>query len=146
MRYTIDDRAETFEHCVMWARLYLEEQYHNQISQLLYNFSPAQVTSTGAPFWSGPKCCPKPHNFDLKNPMQLDYVVAAANLRAFICVQVPEFIPKYEVRIAVTDSEAQENNAINDMDRLSQLQKELPSSEELKNLKIQIVAFEKDDD
>ncbi|GIY15386.1 ubiquitin-like modifier-activating enzyme 1 [Caerostris darwini] len=162
-RVIIDDRPESFEQCIMWSRLHWEEQYHNQISQLLFNFPPDQVTSTGAPFWSGPKRCPKPLKFDVRNPMHLDYIVAAANLRAFMyglpvnrdrkyisdlveSIQVPEFIPKSGIRIAVTDSEAQDNHATADMDRISQLQKELPSPEELKSLNIQPIEFEKDDD
>ena len=61
-------------------------------------------------------------------PLHMDYVVAAANLRAFMYgipsnkdydyiarkaseVHVPEFKPKSGIKIAVTDSEAQEHNA-----------------------------------
>ncbi|GBN90139.1 Ubiquitin-like modifier-activating enzyme 1, partial [Araneus ventricosus] len=162
-RVVIDDRPGSFQHCVMWARLHWEEQYHNQISQLLYNFPPDQLNSTGALFWSGPKRCPKPLKFDVNNPLHLDYIVAAANLRAFMydlpvnkdrkyiasvvdSVKVPEFVPKSGVRIAVTDSESHENDATADTDHLSQLQKDLPSPEELKALNIQPIEFEKDDD
>ncbi|XP_054711827.1 ubiquitin-like modifier-activating enzyme 1 isoform X2 [Uloborus diversus] len=162
-RVIMDERPKSFKDCIVWARLHWEEQYHNQISQLLYNFPPDQLTSSGAPFWSGPKRCPKPLVFDINNPLHLDYVAAAANLRAFMygipanrdkeniaemisSVKVPEFIPKSGVRIAITDSEAQENNATADIDRLSQLQSELPHPKELNNLKIQPIEFEKDDD
>ncbi|KAG8177352.1 hypothetical protein JTE90_028350 [Oedothorax gibbosus] len=127
-RVIIDDRPESFDQCVMWARYHWAEQYHNQISQLLFNFPSDQVTNTGTPFWSGPKRCPKPLDFDVNNPMHLDYIVAAANLRAFMYglptnsdrkhiaelvsnIQVPKFVPKSGVRIAVTDSEANDHNA-----------------------------------
>lgn len=62
--------------------MYWEEQYANQIKQLLFNFPPDQVTSSGQPFWSGPKRCPEPLVFDVNIPLHLDYVYAAANLRA----------------------------------------------------------------
>ena len=78
----VDDKPKDFADCVKWARLYWEEQYANQIKQLLYNFPPDQVTSSGAPFWSGPKRCPDPLVFDVKDPLHLDYIFAAANLRA----------------------------------------------------------------
>ena len=83
-----------------------------------------QKTSSGAPFWSGPKRCPHHIEFDVNNSLHLDYVFAAANLRAEVygikqnrdrdavakitsLVKVPEFTPKSGVRIAVTDAEAQ---------------------------------------
>lgn len=42
------------------------------------------MTSTGQPFWSGPKRCPEPLEFDVSDPLHLDYVVAAANLKATV--------------------------------------------------------------
>ena len=38
--------------------------------------------SLGQPFWSGPKRCPHPLVFDVNNAVHLDYVAAAANLKA----------------------------------------------------------------
>ncbi|XP_035226335.1 ubiquitin-like modifier-activating enzyme 1 [Stegodyphus dumicola] len=81
-RVIVDDRPELFEHCVTWARLHWEEQYHNQISQLLYNFPPDQVTSSGAPFWSGPKRCPKPLKFDVNN-VSFHYLKNVCSIAAF---------------------------------------------------------------
>lgn len=118
----VTERPKSFEECVAWARLHWEEQYNNQIQQLLYNFPRDQVTTSGAPFWSGPKRCPHPLKFSPANNLHLEYVYAAANLRAFmyglpqvrdrrqvaaICeqVMVPEFTPKSGIRIAVNDSE-----------------------------------------
>ena len=48
-------RPSSFEDCIEWARKYWQEMFHNQIAQLLHNFPADQVTSTGQPFWSGPK-------------------------------------------------------------------------------------------
>ena len=81
----IDERPKTIEDCVKWARFHFQEQYSNQISQLLFNFPPDQQTSSGQPFWSGPKRCPEPIAFDVENAMHLDYVFATANLRAAVC-------------------------------------------------------------
>lgn len=68
--------------CIKWARNHWEEHYANQIKQLLYNFPPDQITSSGQPFWSGPKRCPQPLLFDINDDLHLDYIYAAANLRA----------------------------------------------------------------
>lgn len=67
-----------------WARFHFEENFSSQIKQLLFNFPKDQVTSTGQPFWSGPKRCPEPSVFDVNNQLHLDYVFAAANLKAEI--------------------------------------------------------------
>lgn len=85
----IQDRPMSFDDCVAWARLHWEAQYSNQIKQLLYNFPPDQQTTSGAPFWSGPKRCPSPLAFDPSDELHLDYVVAAANLRATVYGMAP---------------------------------------------------------
>lgn len=100
-RALVDERPKDFEECVQWARHHWQEQYRNQIKQLLFNFPPEQLTSSGTfkvyfrpirfnyhvsclgqPFWSGPKRCPHPLAFDASNPLHMDYIVAAANLKA----------------------------------------------------------------
>ena len=63
----VDERPETFKNCVTWARNLFQDNYSNQITQLLFNFPKDQVTSTGTPFWSGPKRCPHSLVFDVKN-------------------------------------------------------------------------------
>jgi ubiquitin-activating enzyme E1 len=80
----IDDRPSSFADCIKWARLHFEENFSNQIKQLLFNFPRDQQTSTGQPFWSGPKRCPDAIVFDVNDPLHLDYVFAAANLKAEI--------------------------------------------------------------
>merc|ERR1719305_1942775 len=115
-RLLVKERPSNFEDCVAWARLLWQELFHNQIAQLLHNFPPDQVTSTGSPFWSGPKKCP--------TALVWNFEEAAANLKAEIYgieknkdrsvikaiiakVNVPTFEPKSGIKIAVTDAEAQ---------------------------------------
>ena len=57
--------------------------YHNQIAQLIYNFPLDMVTSSGAPFWSGPKRPPTTLAFSTDDPLHMEFIVSAANLRAF---------------------------------------------------------------
>lgn len=78
----ITDKPNNFADCVKWARLHWQDHFSNQIRQLLFNFPPDQTTSSGQPFWSGPKRCPEPLTFNINDPMHLDYVYAAANLKA----------------------------------------------------------------
>lgn len=164
-RFLIVERPNNFEDCVKWARLHWQEQYDNQIRQLLYNFPPDRTTTSGAPFWSGPKRCPHYLTFTVEDPMHLDYVVAAANLKAYVYgipqirdrqqirdilgkIKVPDFVPKSGIKIAVSDSEAQSSmndGGMPDMDRLSLIKEELPAPEKI-NLSINPIDFEKDDD
>ncbi|XP_015599069.1 ubiquitin-like modifier-activating enzyme 1 [Cephus cinctus] len=161
----VDERPKSFADCIAWARCHWQEQYNNQIRQLLFNFPPEQIGSSGQPFWSGPKRCPIPLIFDVNDSLHLDYIVAAANLKAVIyglptnrnreeiasivnTVQVPEFTPKSGVKIAETDSQVQVSNGSGNVDheRLTQLQEELPKSDQMKGLVIHPQEFEKDDD
>lgn len=164
-RFLVVERPKSFDDCVRWSRLHWQEQYDNQIRQLLFNFPPDRTTSSGAPFWSGPKRCPHNLTFSAEDPMHLDYIVAASNLKAYVYgieqirdrqkvkdilarVDVPEFIPKSGVKIAVNDTEAQSNpndGGMPDMDRLSLIKDELPAPETVK-ISINPVDFEKDDD
>lgn len=166
-RALVDERPRDFAACVAWARLHWQEQYHNQIKQLLFNFPTDQLTSSGQPFWSGPKRCPHPLVFDADTALHLDYVLAAANLKAEVygieqCrdraavaalvakVDVPEFTPRSGVKIAVSDAEAAAaaggGGQNVDEDRVSQLMAELPSIQQLAGLKMKPLDFEKDDD
>lgn len=161
-----DEIPNNFEECVAWARLYWQELFHNQIAQLLHNFPPDQKTSTGTPFWSGPKRCPKALVFDVNEPLHMDFIEAAANLRAEVyglpqnknrkqitailsTVNVPEFKPRSGVKIAVTEAQANEianNQETSDADQLKELVSQIPSRESLKDRSITVLDFEKDDD
>lgn len=161
----VDERPHSFEDCVIWARNHWQEQYSNQIRQLLFNFPHDQLTASGQPFWSGPKRCPKHLDFSVDEPFHLDYVFAAANLKAEVYgipqnrnrdqvaemvkkVVVPEFTPKSGVKIAVNDSQMQMANGSGavDHDKIGQLQRELPSRDSFNILRITPLEFEKDDD
>jgi ubiquitin-activating enzyme E1 len=100
-----------------------EKQYNNAIQQLLYNFPKDAVSSTGTPFWSGPKRAPDPLKFDASNPTHFAFIEAATNLHAFNyninvkgkskqdylqaleAVIVPDFSPDANVKIQADDKE-----------------------------------------
>lgn len=161
----VDQVPGCFADCIAWARNLFQANYVNQIKQLLFNFPPDQQTSTGTPFWSGPKRCPHPLVFDADVEMHLDYVVAAANLRALnygipqnrnrseiaalaTGVHVPEFTPRSGVTIAVNESEAASHSRTDssfDLEAIKKLKESLPKPSEL-GLKLHPIEFEKDDD
>uniref|UniRef100_A0A8B9HXC7 Ubiquitin-like modifier activating enzyme 1 n=1 Tax=Astyanax mexicanus TaxID=7994 RepID=A0A8B9HXC7_ASTMX len=159
----VTDCPRGWDDCVTWARNHWQCQYNNNIRQLLHNFPPDQLTSSGAPFWSGPKRCPHPLEFSTSNDLHMDYVLAGANLyaqtyglqgstdRAALAkllqdIKVPEFTPKSGVKIHVSDQELQSANASVDDSRLEELKTLLPAVEASNQFKLQAIDFEKDDD
>ncbi|TPP55713.1 Ubiquitin activating enzyme [Fasciola gigantica] len=160
----VDKKPASFDDCVSWARLLWQDLYSNSIVQLLFNFPSDHRTATGADFWSGTKRCPHPLQFDIKNPMHLDFVMAAANLRAFMfgipqcrnisklipmieAVNIPVFKPRTGVRIEVTETEAQARSAasMTDASRVTEIRSALSDVDTAK-MKLNVVEFEKDDD
>lgn len=168
--YLVADKPLSFEDCVIWARLQFENQYNNAIQQLLYNFPKDSVSSSGVPFWSGPKRAPTPLKFDSSNDEHLRFIVAAANLHAFNygintkgvdnqLIQkvldnmiIPDFSPNPSVKIQADDSEPDPNapaanaSSFDDNSELQEIAKTLPSPSSLAGFKLQPVEFEKDDD
>ncbi|XP_059490733.1 ubiquitin-like modifier-activating enzyme 1 [Neocloeon triangulifer] len=156
------DRPKNFQDCVAWARNYWQEQYSNQIKQLLHNFPPDLKTSTGHDFWSGPKRQPTPLEFDIRNEVHLDFIVAAANLLAQVygiqknldrqrvtemvqAVHVPHFVSRDGVSIAENDSQLANDSA--DMDQEENIVQELEEARnQVAGLIINPLDFEKDDD
>lgn len=166
--YLGTERPLSFEQCIVWARHEFEKNFHNEIAQLLYNFPKDSTTSSGTPFWSGPKRAPNPLAFSTSNTEHLAFVVAAANLHAFNYglkgpndmskyrevldnIIVPEFIPRSGVKIQANENEPDPNandaaGANIEGDELTALAESLPQPSTLAGFRLTPVEFEKDDD
>ncbi|KAF1347134.1 ubiquitin-activating enzyme E1 [Delphinella strobiligena] len=164
----VDDKPSSYEDCIKWARTQFEKQYNNAIQQLLFNFPKDSKTSSGQPFWSGPKRAPDALRFDPKNPTHFTFVLSAANLHAFNYnipqkqqkdkaeiikyledMIVPEFKPDPGVKIQANDSDPDPNNAsapTDENDDLNRIAESLPSPKSLGDFRLTPVEFEKDDD
>ncbi|XP_063104939.1 ubiquitin-like modifier-activating enzyme 7 isoform X4 [Cavia porcellus] len=75
-------RPQTWQDCVEWALGHWRLRFCDDIIRLLRLFPPYKVHEDGAPFWSGPKQCPQPLEFDISQDMHFLYILAAANLYA----------------------------------------------------------------
>ena len=168
--YLVTEKPLSFEDCIVWARMQFEKEYNNAIQQLLYNFPKDSKTSSGAPFWSGPKRAPSPLKFNAANPAHIGFVIAAANLHAYNygikspvttgkdryskvmnSMIIPEFSPNPAVKIQADDNDpdpnAQANNSnFDDNSELEQIISQLPHPKSLSGFKLEPVEFEKDDD
>ncbi|KAM7222764.1 hypothetical protein V8F06_001951 [Rhypophila decipiens] len=167
LNYLKDERPLTFEDCVQWARNLFEKEYANKIQQLLHNFPKDSVSSTGTPFWSGPKRAPDPLKFDPENRTHFSFLEAATNLHAFnynINVKgkgktdylqaldsmiIPDFSPDSNVKIQADDKDPDPNAASSSFDDTAELERltaALPDPKSLAGFKLTPVEFEKDDD
>ncbi|POS85648.1 ubiquitin-activating enzyme E1 [Erysiphe pulchra] len=165
--FLVDERPLSVEDCIKWARYQFERQYSNAIQQLLFNFPKDCITSSGMPFWSGPKRAPDPLKFDPKNEFHWNFIVSAANLHAYNYgintkmldktlidkvldnMIIPEFSPSSKIKIQADDNEPDPNaNTMiyNNDDEISAIIKTLPDPKNLAGFKLIPVEFEKDDD
>nr|CDJ83602.1 UBA THIF-type NAD FAD binding fold and Ubiquitin-activating enzyme and Ubiquitin-activating enzyme repeat and Ubiquitin-activating enzyme e1 domain containing protein [Haemonchus contortus] len=162
----IDSKPASAEDCVKWARMLFQENYHDNIAQMLHSFPPDQVTDQGAKFWSGTKRCPHVLEFDPSQEEHRNFVYAASILRAEMyrlkplldvdvvmkiakSVQPPPFKPRAGVKIAVTEAEAKENAETDDANAdamLEQLKVKLARLHTKTIPKLKPIDFEKDDD
>lgn len=165
----LNKRPYTFEDCIKWARLEFQAKYHNDILQLLYNFPKDAKTQQGGDFWSGPKRAPDPLQFDVNNPNHLHFVVAGANLMAYVYglkgnstdlevfrktlaelePTIPAFKPRDGVKIQANDNEPDPNaqkGGVDEEDEIAALALLLPAPATLAGYRLTPVEFEKDDD
>ncbi|KAH7954650.1 hypothetical protein HPB49_020555 [Dermacentor silvarum] len=158
----VDERPRVFDECVDFARLRFQEQYNTRIKQLLQAYPEEKLTPSGMPFWSGRKRCPHPIEFDPNNTLHMDYIVAAANLRATMFgiphntdrdaiaqileeVDVPAYDPQKNTQVAANSNEPVVAPP-DDNELLDKLLEELPDPEDLDDLTLTALEFEKDDD
>lgn len=167
--YLVTEKPQNSDDCIVWARKQFENEYNNAIQQLLYNFPKDSTTSSGAPFWSGPKRAPDPLQFDGSNSTHISFIIAAAHLHAFNYgikadelteeraqkvmndMIIPDFKPSSSVKIQADDKEpdpnAQQPGAnFDDDDTLQKVASQLPPAKSLQGSKLVPVEFEKDDD
>ncbi|KAL1971292.1 hypothetical protein VTN77DRAFT_244 [Rasamsonia byssochlamydoides] len=167
--FLVTDKPLSFDDCIVWARNQFEAQFNNAIQQLLYNFPRDSKTSTGQPFWSGPKRAPTPLKFDSSNPTHLGFIIAAANLHAYNYgikaptldkeyyrkvvdnMIIPEFTPSANVKIQADENEPDPNaqpsgTSFDDNEEIQRLVASLPSPKSLAGFRLNPVEFEKDDD
>lgn len=165
--YLVKNKPITFDECIVWARKEFEEQFNNQILQLLHTFPKDSTTSSGTPFWSGPKRAPNALKFDINNPEHFAFVKAAANLHAFNygikgdsiddatykkvldSMMIPDFKPRSDVKIQANDTDPDPNAAstgFDDQRELDQILESLPAPSMLAGYRLTKVDFEKDDD
>ena len=124
-------RPSSFAECVAYARCMYEDRFVNTIRQLIHTFPADAKNSSGLDFWSPPKRFPRAIPFNADDPLHMEYIVAASNLRANVfgvakpagardpalvkellqTVTVPEFVPQNGVKIMTDEDEKKAKEA-----------------------------------
>ncbi|KAH0629962.1 hypothetical protein JD844_012463 [Phrynosoma platyrhinos] len=167
---SLQEKPNSYGDCVIWARRLWERLFSHDIQQLLHNFPPEHKTSSGLPFWSGPKRCPRQLDFDCNNDTHKTFILAAsclfaqmhrlpfsddipAALRVLLDLHLPSFQPHQGVHIPITDQEMQKPRSAVDQVKLAKLKQELAAlrQEMMKHSDfasdiMTSIHFEKDDD
>ncbi|XP_042310273.1 ubiquitin-like modifier-activating enzyme 7 [Sceloporus undulatus] len=142
MHCSLQEKPDSCGDCVIWARRLWERLFSHDIQQLLHNFPPEYKTSSGLPFWSGPKRCPRQLDFDCKNDTHKNFILSASRLFAQMhrlpvsedistALQVlpdlhlQSFQPHEGVHIPLTDQEMQKPRSASDQVKLAELKQEL---------------------
>ena len=161
----VSQRPSGFRECLQWARERFQDLFHNQIHQLLFNFPLDMTDSQGQPFWAGAKRPPTPVAFDDSDQMHIDFIVAAATLRAnnfglpvpasvtpddvravVSKMVIPEFAPKEGVKISTTDEDNGKGGGGGGEMSMGQMRAGMPPPEKVKGLELVSLDFDKDDD
>ncbi|GKA09620.1 ubiquitin-activating enzyme E1 1-like protein isoform X2 [Tanacetum coccineum] len=146
-----------------------EDYFANRMKQLIFTFLEDAATSTGAPFWSAPKCFPRPLEFSVSDLTHLNFVLAGSILRAETFgipipdwaknpkklseaidqVIVPDFQPKQGAKIKTDENVTNLSSAsIDDSAVIDELIKKLESRRKIlsSGYVMKPIQFEKDDD
>lgn len=83
-KYGVEDVPQNLVDCIVTGYKHFVYYYKDMIISLLTCYPPNHMTSKGSPFWSGSKRCPTPLEFNLNDPMHLDYVRNFAYLYAYM--------------------------------------------------------------
>lgn len=172
----IDHKPNSFNDCINYSFNEWHNLFRNQIQQLRHNFPEDTKTNEGAFFWSGTKKFPVFLDFDITNPLHMDFINSFANIWANIFgIEVmpreyvenyvsnliaPDFTPSNLVKISTTDEEEKKKQTeyVDEVDSKKKVLWEYinkfnpngpdtdKSTKKLEKLKINTQQFEKDDD
>jgi ubiquitin-activating enzyme E1 len=90
---------------VQVARDQFDIYFNYNLRDFLALFPPDAKTTSGEPFWSGPKRCPTPIEFDANNDDHLLFAHSCANLIAFN-LGIPQVTDKEQMRKYAANTQA----------------------------------------
>lgn len=144
--------------CIKFAYNLFHEHFRDQIKYLIKKYPKDSVTSENLPFWTGTKKFPKSISFNNEDDLCTNFIEATANLWAnvfglehvthknvsnFIKKANPPNIKNFSYDIQTDPNKKTENNVVDNFDKLLEM---LPNIEEIIDINVKSLEFEKDDD
>lgn len=77
----LQQTPKSFHDCIIWTRLKFEDLFNHQIQQLLHNLPLDKLTPEGTLFWSGAKKPPYVIDFNINDPLHLEFLLSVSCLR-----------------------------------------------------------------
>lgn len=154
IRNILEDIPNNFNDCICWAYKLFHQYYRDNIKNLLNKFPKDHKTDNGGMFWSGTKKCPSSLEFDINNKIHLEFIIAAANLKGYIYglkenrddQYIKNFVSKLEPPKFINNETEDNDDSQNDNNSKDRLIALLPNQSKYKNIKLNPIDFEKDDD
>jgi len=165
------NRSASYDDCIQWACSKFQQYNNHIIRQLVHNFpEDAKNSRTGKPFWGPPKRFPTALELDPEDPLHMQFIIAATNLRAQLYsipppegvdprdvtffarkiqgIELAHWAPKDGVKIQADPDEAIDHSSEAPEKQIELILGELPAADSLKaeGLTISVNEFEKDDD
>ena len=167
LKIDLTTAPNSFNDCIIWAYKLFQKHYYDNIKQLLVSYPPDNLTTEGAPFWSGTKRCPNPSIFDENNEVHSSFILSAANIRAhmygmnystdinIIRSVIGNLISCQSSSEKQSSSNIGESKTLTSDEKLAQMcadthidnaKTDMPNPTSLSHLTICVEEFEKDDD
>ncbi|OHT04303.1 Ubiquitin-like modifier-activating enzyme 1 [Tritrichomonas foetus] len=103
-RLLIEERPETFEDCIKWARLEFEDLFNHQLKDLINQYPKDSKDDHGVPFWTGARRFPSILTYNPNN----EYHAAFVNAAAFMHAKVHGITPENDAAQRATNVEVPE--------------------------------------
>ena len=155
IKYLWDNFPENFDDCVKLALDRFHNNFAKKIGQLLNAYPKDSLTSSNQPFWTAGKRCPHVINFDKNNELHYKYIYHTSLLIAEMfnieSGNINSVIENYEEptlkfdKTIISTSDKEEKEKENNK-YLKMINVKLPEIELMREIKINVIEFEKDDD
>lgn len=140
-----------YKDCINYGYDMFHNLFRNQIHELVTKHPENQINEEGVAFWSGTKKYPLVLSFDNSNPLHTTFVIVTARLWANLFglsddkLKDDNFLIEYLGRLNPPQISQNTTDNIHDMD-IKQLITLLPNVQDLQNVNVMPIEFEKDDD
>lgn len=147
IKFVINNIPKNYDDCLRYGYILWKQLYFDQITELTNKFPENHLTEDGIPFWSGSKKYPKSLSFDPNDKLHLNFVIYTANLWSQIFnISINDDDVYNKIQKIISRGDNDYNNKDINYDNKEDILNELPNPLNFKNIKVNPLEFEKDND